>query len=83
MYDYTGIYKQMLDDLAAGTFGKVYTMDVKNGAVRLLDLPEDVSQDAKDAVEEAEKAIVDGSVKVSVIGDVDEMKAKIAELFPQ
>jgi basic membrane protein A and related proteins len=83
LYDYTGIYKQMLDDLAAGTFGKTYTMDVKNGAVRLLDLPDDVSQEAKDAVAEAEKSIVDGSVKVSVIGDVDEMKAKLAELFPQ
>src|SRR5215207_7856651 len=83
LYDYTGIYKQMLDDLAAGTFGKTYTMDVKNGAVRLLELPDEVSQEAKDAVAEAEKSIVDGSVKVSVIGDVDEMKAKLAELFPQ
>jgi basic membrane protein A len=83
LYDYTGIYKQMLDDLAAGTFGSVYTMNVENGAVRLLELPDAVSQEAKDAVAEAEKSIVDGSVKVSVIGDVDEMKAKIAELFPQ
>ena len=32
----------MVDDLKNGTFGKVYTMDVKNGGVRLLDLPEDV-----------------------------------------
>ena len=38
LFDYTGIYKQMLDDLAAGTFGKIYTMDVKNGGVRLLDV---------------------------------------------
>jgi hypothetical protein len=58
-------------------------MDVNNGAVRLLELPDEVSQEAKDAVAEAEKSIVDGSVKVSVIGDVDEMKAKLAELFPQ
>ena len=83
MFDYTGIYKQMLDDLAAGTFGKIYTMDVKNGGVRLLDLPEDVAQEAKDAVADAEKSIVDGSVKVSAIGDAEEMKAKLAELFPQ
>jgi hypothetical protein len=83
LFDYTGIYKQMLDDLAAGTFGKVYTMDVKNGGVRLLELPEDVGQEAKDAVAEAEKAIVDGSVTVSAISDVEEMKAKLAELFPQ
>ena len=83
LFDYTGIYKQMLDDLANGTFGDVYTMDVKNGGVRLLDLPEDLKQDAKDAVAEAEKAIVDGSITVSAISDAEEMKAKIAELFPQ
>ena len=83
LFDYTGIYKQMLDDLAAGTFGKIYTMDVKNGGVRLLDLPAEVSQETKDAVAEAQKAIVDGSIKVSAISDVDQMKAKLAELFPQ
>ena len=83
LFDYTGIYKQMIDDLAAGTFGKIYTMDVKNGGVRLLDLPEDVAQETKDAVADAEKAIVDGSIKVSAISDAEEMKAKLAELFPQ
>src|SRR5215207_6465013 len=83
LFDYTGVYKQMLDDLAAGTFGKSYTMDVKNGGVRLLDLPDEVSQETKDAVADAEKAIVDGSIKVSDISDAEEMKAKIAELFPQ
>jgi hypothetical protein len=49
----------------------------------LLELPEDVGQEAKDAVAEAEKAIVDGSVTVSAISDAEEMKAKLAELFPQ
>lgn len=83
LFDYTGIYKQMIDDLKAGTFGKVYTMDVKNGGVRLLELPEDLAQETKDAVSEAEKAIVDGSLTVSAISDAEEMKAKIAELFPQ
>ena len=83
LFDYTGVYKQMIDDVAAGTFGKVYTMDVENGGVRLLDLPDDVPQEVKDAVAEAEEAIVDGTIKVSAIGDADEMKAKLAELFPQ
>jgi basic membrane protein A len=83
LFDYTGIYRQMIDDLKAGTFGKIYTMDVKNGGVRLLDLPGDVAQETKDAVADAEKAIVDGSIKVSAISDADEMKAKLAELFPQ
>lgn len=83
LFDYTGIYQQMLDDLKAGEFGKTYVMDVKNGGVRLLELPEDLAQDAKDAVAEAEKAIVDGSITVSAISDAEEMKAKLAELFPQ
>jgi len=83
LYDYTGIYKQMIDDLRNGTFGKTYVMDAKNGGVHLLDLPASVSQDAKDAVDKAEKAIVDGSLKVDVIGDAEKMKAKLAELFPQ
>jgi simple sugar transport system substrate-binding protein len=83
LFDYSGIYQQMLDDLKAGTFGKVYTMDVKNGGVRLLELPEDVAQDVKDRVSEAEQSIVDGSLTVSAISDAEEMKAKIAELFPQ
>ena len=83
LFDYTGIYQQMIDDLAAGTFGKTYIMDVKNGGVRLLDLPEDLAQETKDAVAEAESAIVDGSLTVSAISDAEEMKAKVAELFPQ
>ena len=82
LYDYSGIYKEMIDDLRAGTFGKVYTMDTKSGGVHLLDLPEEIGQDVKDAVAEAEQGILDGSVKVDVIGDAEAMKAKLAELFP-
>jgi basic membrane protein A len=83
LFDYTGIYNQMVDDLKDGTFGKVYTMDVKNGGVRLLDLPADTAQDVKDKVDAAQKSIVDGTIKVDAIGDAEAMKAKIAELFPQ
>src|SRR5918998_2107450 len=83
LFDYTGIYKQMLDDLAAGTFGNVYTMDVKNGGVRLLELPDDAAQETKDAVAAAEEAIIAGEIEVSAIPDAEEMRAKLAELFPQ
>jgi simple sugar transport system substrate-binding protein len=82
-YDYTGIYKQMIDDLRAGTFGSTLTMDARNEGVHLLEIPEEISQEAKDAVEEARQAILDGSLTVPVIGDAEEMKAKLAELFPQ
>ena len=39
LFDYTGVYNQMLDNAGAGTFGQVYTMTLANGGVRLLDLP--------------------------------------------
>lgn len=83
LFDYSGIYQQMVDDLKAGTFGKQYTMDVKNGGVRLLDLPDDAAQEIKDALEKAEKEIVDGTITVSAVGDAEGLKAKLAELFPQ
>jgi basic membrane protein A and related proteins len=80
VFDYQGVYTQMIADIAAGTFGKVYTMDVKNGGVRLLDLPASVPQDVKDAITQAQADIVAGTIKVDAIGDPDGMKAKLKEL---
>jgi simple sugar transport system substrate-binding protein len=80
--DYTGIYSRMIDDLEAGAFGAVYTMDVNNGGVRLLDLNAAVPQDVRDAVAQAQQEIADGKITVSVIGDAAGMKQKIDELFP-
>lgn len=83
IFDYTGTYQQMVDDLKAGKFGGEYVMDVKNGGVRLLELPEGIAQEIKDAVAAAEKDVVDGKVTVSAIGDAEGMKAKLDELFPK
>lgn len=83
LFDYTGIYNQMIDDLATGAFGQVYTLDVKNGGVRLLDLPDWVSQEIKDEVAAQQQAIVDGTVAVSAIADTAEMKNRLDELFPR
>lgn len=80
VFDYTGIYEAMINDLANGTFGKTYTMDVKNGGVRLLDLPATVDQSVKDAVAKAQTDIVAGTLKVDAIGDADGMKTKLKEL---
>ncbi|MCC6315086.1 MAG: BMP family protein [Thermomicrobiales bacterium] len=81
LFDYQGIYKEMVQDLEAGTFGKVYTMDVKNGGVRLLDLPEEIAQDVKDDVAKAQQDIVDSKITVSAISDAGKMKARLDELF--
>jgi basic membrane protein A and related proteins len=83
LFDYTGIYQQMVDDLKAGTFGREYVMDVRNGGVRLLDLPEEAAQETKDAVAAAERDIVDNKITVSAVGDSEGMKAKLSELFPR
>lgn len=80
LFDYTGIYTQMIQDIEAGTFGKVYTMNVKNGGVHLLDLPASVPQDVKDAVAKAQADVIAGTVKVDAIGDADGMKAKLKAL---
>ncbi len=83
VFDYEGTYKQMIADLKDGKFGQTYTMDVKNGGVRLLDLPADAAQDVKDAVKKAQDEIVAGKIKVDAISDADGLKAKLAELFPK
>jgi len=80
VFDFQATYVQMVKDLEAGTFGKVYTLDVQNKGVRLLDLPDDVPQAVKDKVAAVEKDIVAGKVTVSEIGDAEGMRDKLKEL---
>ena len=80
LFDYTGIFGQMIADLESGDFGKVYTMSIENGGVRLLDLPEAVPTDVQETVKTAEAKIVNGEIEVSAIGDVDGMNDRLSEL---
>lgn len=80
LFDYTGIYEQIIANVGTPEFGQVYTMDVANDGVRLLDLPESVPQDVRDQVDAARAGILDGSVTVSAIGDAAGVSAKLAEL---
>lgn len=80
LFDYTNVFEQIIANVGTPDFGQVYTMDVANGGVRLLDLPASVPQDVKDQVEKAKAGILDGSIKVDAIGDAEGMKAKLAEL---
>lgn len=80
LFDYTGIYEQIIANVGTPDFGQIYTMDVSNGGVRLLDLPDSVSQEAKDQVEAAKAGILDGSITVDAIGDAEGVQAKLAEL---
>lgn len=80
LFDYSGLYKQMIADIEQGSFGKVYTMDVASGGVRLLELPADVPTDVVQAVEQAQADIIAGKIKVSAIGDAEGMHARLDEL---
>jgi simple sugar transport system substrate-binding protein len=80
LFDYAPTYKQMIADLEAGTFGKVYTMTVQNEGVKLLELPDDVPQEVKDAVTKAQEEIIQGKIRVSAIGDAEGVRSKLEEL---
>jgi basic membrane protein A and related proteins len=82
LFDYTGVYDQMITDIENGTFGKVYTMTLENNGVRLLDFPDAVPQDVKDQIAQTQQDLVDDKIGVDVIGDADETRAKLDELFP-
>ncbi len=80
LFDYSGIYEQMIRNAGTDQFGQVYTMNVENGGVRLLDLPESVPAETADAVTAAQTGIIDGTITVSAIGDAEGMHARLAEL---
>ena len=83
VFDYRGTYEQMIRDLDQGAFGQVYTLNLENGGVRLLDLPDGVPQEIRDRLAVVERQIVDGTIAVSVIGDAEGTNARLDELFPE
>ena len=80
LFDYSNVYRQMIEDIPAGNFGQVYTMDVASGDVRLLDLADAVPPEVAGLVAQVRQDIVDGKIKVSAIGDAETMRARLAEL---
>lgn len=82
LFDYTGAYRTLIQQLQDGTFGEVYTMGLENGGVRLLDLPDTVSESTRQQVEETSAAIVAGEITVSSIPDADGVNKRLDELFP-
>ena len=83
LFDYTGAYTQLIGDLEAGAFGSVYTMNLANNGVRLLDPVIPVSEEATARVATAREEIVGGKITVSAIGDADGMHKRLDELFPK
>jgi simple sugar transport system substrate-binding protein len=82
LFDYRGTVEAMVRDLRDGRFGRQYFMNVANNGVRLLDLPSDVPPAARTAVENARRGIVDGRIRVSLVGQADQTRARLRQLFP-
>lgn len=82
LFDYTGVYRQLVSDLAAGTFGSVVTMSVENNGVRLLDPPIPVDPSTTALIAETRDKIISGEITVSAIGDPDGVHKRLDELFP-
>jgi hypothetical protein len=82
LFDYTGVYRQLVEDLEAGEFGRVLTMNVENNGVRLLDPPIEVDPESMKLVEETRDKIIAGDITVSAIGDAEGLHERLNELFP-
>lgn len=83
LFDYTGADTYMIDALANGSFGEVYTMNLENNGVRLLDMGVQVTPEISSTVASYQQQIIDGKVNVSAIGDADGMTKRLKELFPK
>lgn len=82
LFDYHGAYRHMIESLRDGTFGDVYTMNLQNKGVRLLDFPHPVEDATVRAVSDASQGIISGKTSVSAIGDAGGVKRRLVELFP-
>ncbi len=80
LFDYTGAYNTFIDNLQSGDFGSVYTMDLENEGVRLLEPPIVVSEETMEQVEAAERAILAGEIDVPAIAEADELADFLEDL---
>ncbi|MDQ4044708.1 MAG: BMP family protein [Chloroflexota bacterium] len=80
LFDYTGAYNTFIDNLQSGDFGSVYTMDLENEGVRLLEPPIEVSEETMEQVEAAERAILAGEIDVPAIAEADELADFLEDL---
>ena len=83
LFDYTGAYSHLIDQLAAGEFGEVYTMNLENQGVRLLEFPDTVEVETRTTVDDVSARIVSGEITVSAVGDADGVRTRLDELFPR
>jgi simple sugar transport system substrate-binding protein len=82
LFDYTGAYTALIGQLQDGSFGEVYTMNLENEGVRLLDLTSTADPETVTRVEVVRGEIIDGTIEVSAIGDAGGVHDLLDELFP-
>lgn len=80
LFDYTLAFDGFIDDLEAGAFGTVHTMDLENEGVRLLDPPIEVGDETMDRIDEASRGILAGEIEVPAIADAGELASFLDEL---
>ncbi len=83
LFDYRPAYAELIGQLGEGAFGEVYTMDLANDGVRLLDMAATADAETIARVETARAAIVDGSIEVTATADADAVRDLLEELFPR
>lgn len=80
LFDYTLAFDGFIDDLEAGAFGTVHTMDLENEGVRLLDPPTEVGDVTMERIDEASRGILAGEIEVPAIADAGELASFLGEL---
>lgn len=83
LFDYQAAYRTMIAGLRDGSFGTVYTMNLENDGVRLLEVPGAVQSSTTDKVDETRERIIAKQIKVSSIGDAQGVERRLDELFPR
>lgn len=82
LFDFTKVFTPMIQDIRNGDFGKVYTLDMANGGMRLLDFPGSVPAKVRAAVAQAKANILSGKLQVPAISDPGQMHKLLKKLFP-
>ncbi len=83
LFDYREAYTHLIEQLQNGSFGEVYTLNLENEGVRLLEFSSTADEATATTVADIQEQIVDGTISVSIIGDSDGMHERLDELFPR
>ena len=68
----------MINDLDEGTFGtKSYDLNLTNDTIKLLKT-DHIPDDVWSGIEQVRQEIIDGSIKIAQVREIDELKATMS-----